>query len=100
MVNVQNCYLLYLTPLLLLLIYGCLDATASNERLQQSMEGNINPELAKYAKETDLVLEQDRRRNRQKIFAVFPELQVWMLSALVTLCFLMRTRMYSIVSVH
>ncbi|XP_077513928.1 dedicator of cytokinesis protein Ziz isoform X7 [Amblyomma americanum] len=41
----------------------------------KSLEHSKNPDLVKYAKETDYSIAQARKQNRQNLFSIYPELQ-------------------------
>ncbi|RWS10848.1 Dedicator of cytokinesis protein 9-like protein, partial [Dinothrombium tinctorium] len=41
----------------------------------KGLETSKNPELMKYAKETDYIIAQQRKENRVNVFSVFPDLQ-------------------------
>ncbi|XP_076304439.1 dedicator of cytokinesis protein Ziz isoform X14 [Tachypleus tridentatus] len=41
----------------------------------KSLEHSKNPELVKYARETDFTISQARKENRQNLFTIYPDLQ-------------------------
>ncbi|XP_074657465.1 dedicator of cytokinesis protein 9-like [Tubulanus polymorphus] len=49
------------------------DGSTKNDSKKEENH-NMPPELAKYARETESYLAQQRKENRQKLFAVYPEL--------------------------
>ena len=46
------------------------------ENYEQSLEHSMNPELQKYARETESLLAQQRQQQRHKLFSVYPDVQV------------------------
>ncbi|KAI0241477.1 Dedicator of cytokinesis protein 9 [Lamellibrachia satsuma] len=48
--------------------------------LQESLEHSMNPELQKYARETDNILASRRKEARQKLFSIYPQIQRGLLS--------------------
>lgn len=53
-----------------------MDSSNASENYEQSLEHSMNPELQKYARETDSLLAQQRQLGRQRLFSVYPEVQV------------------------
>lgn len=51
------------------------NAASRGDSIRRSFEQSMNPELQKYARETDNMLAQQRREGRRKIFLMYPEIK-------------------------